>query len=144
MSTHLEFGLLDHTELRPGVALDQLFRERLELVQAAEQAGFVRFHTTEHHLSRLDATPSPGLLLAAATQRTSIIRLASLVHIVTLPTELDASFKRALPMLEKERILKPVDLPHARRLLKAAALTYLSASLASLLNIARWWAILRR
>ena len=33
---------------------------------------------------------------------------------------------------------------HARRLLRAAALTYVSASLMSLLNIARWWAILRR
>lgn len=68
----------------------------------------------------------------------------TLVHLITLPTELDASFNRALPLLEKGGILKPVDLPHARRLLKAAALTYLSASLASLLNIARWWALLRR
>lgn len=68
----------------------------------------------------------------------------TLVHLITLPTELDASFNRALPMLEKGKILKPVDLPHARRLLKAAALTYLSASLASLLNIARWWSLLRR
>jgi hypothetical protein len=68
----------------------------------------------------------------------------TLVHLVTLPTELDASFNRALPLLEKGNVLKPVDLPHARRLLKAAALTYLSASLASLLNIARWWALLRR
>ena len=68
----------------------------------------------------------------------------TLVHLITLPTELDASFNRALPILEKGGILKPADLPHARRLLKAAALTYLSASLASLLNIARWWALLRR
>lgn len=68
----------------------------------------------------------------------------TLVHLVTLPTELDASFKRALPLLEKGGILKPVDVPHARRLLTAAALTYLSVSLASLLNIARWWALLRR
>ncbi len=68
----------------------------------------------------------------------------TLVHMVTLPTEFDASFNRALPLLKKNGILKPVDLPHARRLLKAAALTYLSASLASLLNIARWWALLRR
>lgn len=68
----------------------------------------------------------------------------TLVHLITLPTELDASFKRAMPMLEKGGVLKPVDLPHARRLLKAAALTYLSASLASLLNIARWWTLLRR
>lgn len=68
----------------------------------------------------------------------------TLVHLVTLPTELDASFNRALPLLEKGSVLKPVDLPHARRLLKAAALTYLATSLASLLNIARWWALLRR
>lgn len=68
----------------------------------------------------------------------------TVVHLVTLPTELDASFRRALPLLERGGFLKPTDLPHARRLLKAAALTYLSASLASLLNIARWWALLRR
>lgn len=68
----------------------------------------------------------------------------SLVHLITLPTELDASFQRALPLLEKENVLMEVDRPHARRLLTAAALTYLAASLASLLNIARWWALLRR
>lgn len=69
---------------------------------------------------------------------------ATLVHMVTLPTELDASFSRALPILEQGGILEDGDHPHARRLLTAAALTYVSASLMSLLNIARWWAILRR
>jgi Zn-dependent membrane protease YugP len=72
------------------------------------------------------------------------IGTTTLVHLITLPTELDASFARALPLLEKKGAIKKVDLPHARRLLKAAALTYLSASLASLLNIARWWSLLRR
>lgn len=89
-------------------------------------------------------TRAPSISLLMILGGFMSLGAASLVHIVTLPTELDASFKRALPMLEKEKILKPVDLPHARRLLKAAALTYLSASLASLLNIARWWALLRR
>jgi Zn-dependent membrane protease YugP len=69
---------------------------------------------------------------------------AALVHLVTLPTEFDASFRRALPMLEEGDYLYRADLPHARRLLKAAALTYVAASLMSLLNIARWLAILRR
>lgn len=69
---------------------------------------------------------------------------ATLVHLITLPTEYDASFRRALPILEEGGYLHPVDLPHARRLLKAAALTYVGASMMSLLNIARWWAILRR
>ena len=69
---------------------------------------------------------------------------STMVHLVTLPTELDASFARAMPMLDKHDILIRSDRPHARRLLQAAALTYVSASLMSLLNIARWWAILRR
>jgi uncharacterized protein len=69
---------------------------------------------------------------------------ATLVHMITLPTELDASFGRALPMLDRHKVLKEADRPHARRLLRAAALTYVAASLMSLLNVARWWAILRR
>lgn len=73
-----------------------------------------------------------------------ILGTSVLVHFVTLPTEFDASFNRALPLLEKHDILKPADKPHASKILKAAALTYVSAALMSLLNIARWMAILRR
>ncbi|MEE8306498.1 MAG: zinc metallopeptidase, partial [Gammaproteobacteria bacterium] len=68
----------------------------------------------------------------------------AVVHMVTLPTEFDASFKRALPMLAQLKVLRDGDHRHARRLLTAAALTYVSASLMSLVNIGRWWAILRR
>jgi uncharacterized protein len=69
---------------------------------------------------------------------------AVLVHAVTLPMELNASFDRALPLLEQERHLIDGDMPHARRLLSAAAWTYVAASLMTLLNMARWLAILRR
>jgi Zn-dependent membrane protease YugP len=86
--------------------------------------------------------PSLGLLMFAAGFLT--LGTSTLVHVATLPTELDASFNRALPLLDRFAILKPVDRRHARRLLRAAALTYVSASLMSLLNIARWWALLRR
>ena len=88
-------------------------------------------------------TRAPGL--GALMLLAGFVTLASstAVHALTLPTEFDASFARALPMLDESRILKEVDRPHARRLLTAAALTYVSASLMSLLNIARWWAILR-
>jgi Zn-dependent membrane protease YugP len=86
--------------------------------------------------------PSLGLITFAAGLLT--LGTSALVHAVTLPTEFDASFGRALPLLDKHRILKKVDRPHARRLLTAAALTYVSASLMSLLNIARWLTILRR
>ena len=86
--------------------------------------------------------PALGLLTFAAGLLT--LGTAAVVHAVTLPTEFDASFTRALPLLDEHRILKKQDRPHARRLLTAAALTYVSAALMSLLNIARWFAILRR
>ena len=93
-------------------------------------------------LGLLTRVPAIGLISFAAGMTT--LGVSALVHFITLPTEFDASFGRALPMLDKYRILKHVDRPHARRLLTAAALTYVSASLMSLLNIARWIAILRR
>ncbi|WP_394807788.1 zinc metallopeptidase [Nitrosomonas sp.] len=68
----------------------------------------------------------------------------TVVHLVTLPMEMHASFARALPMLEHGKYLIQGDEPHARKILRAAAWTYVSASLMTLLNIGRWWAILRR
>ncbi len=90
----------------------------------------------------LTRVPMLGLLMFIGGLLT--LGTSTVIHLVTLPTEFDASFGRALPMLEKEKILKASDTRHARRILKAAAYTYVSASLMSLLNIARWWAILRR
>jgi uncharacterized protein len=85
-------------------------------------------------------------LLGMITFLGGLMTLASstLVHFVTLPTEYDASFNRALPILEQVNVLKNADREHARTILRAAAYTYVAASLMSLLNIARWWAILRR
>jgi Zn-dependent membrane protease YugP len=69
---------------------------------------------------------------------------STIVHLVTLPTEWNASFARAMPMLERDGILLPADHPHARKILLAAAMTYVAVSLMSLLNVARWWALIRR
>jgi len=89
-------------------------------------------------------TRAPGIGIVMFLGGMLTLGTSTLVHLVTLPTEVDASFNRALPMLEESNILKEADKRHARRLLKAAALTYVSASLMSLLNIARWVTILRR
>jgi uncharacterized protein len=70
--------------------------------------------------------------------------LGTLVHLVTLPVELDASYGKALPILKDGNYLHDGDLPHARKILRAAALTYVAGSLASLLNLGRWFAVLRR
>ena len=93
-------------------------------------------------LGIITRVPALGLLTFLGGMLT--LGTSAVVHFVTLPTEFDASFNRALPMLDEFKVLKNADRPHARRLLTAAALTYVSASLMSLLNIARWIAILRR
>ncbi len=64
-------------------------------------------------------------------------------HLITLPVELDASFGRALPILKSGKYLNDKDLPAASHVLKAAAFTYVSVALVSLLDIARWIRILR-
>lgn len=67
-----------------------------------------------------------------------------LVHLLTLPVELDASFNKALPMLADGEYLQEQDMQYARRILQAAAFTYVAASLANLLNIWQWFRMLRR
>lgn len=90
----------------------------------------------------LTKIPIIGLIMLVAGL--SIMCLPILLHIFTLPVEFDASFNRALPVLSEGEYIPEPAMPIARKILSAAALTYVSASLASLLNFYRWWAILRR
>lgn len=73
----------------------------------------------------------------------SLLAVRIIVHLVTLPVEYDASFNKALPILEQGGYLKPEDLPAVRQVLKAAALTYVAGALVSLLDLARWIRVLR-
>ena len=86
--------------------------------------------------------PQSGLIMFLGGFLT--LGMGSIIHLVTLPTEWDASFSRAMPMLESSNFLKEGDSDRAREILRAAAFTYLAGSLMSLINIARWWTILRR
>lgn len=86
---------------------------------------------------------SPAAFLGVVVLGISFIAIRLLVHLVTLPVEWDASFAKALPILEQGGYLHPNDMPAARQVLKAAALTYVSVALASLLDLARWVRILR-
>lgn len=66
------------------------------------------------------------------------------LHALTLPTEWDASFGKALPILTAGQYIAPGEERAVRKVLRAAALTYLAAALADVLNLARWAAILLR
>ena len=86
-------------------------------------------------------TRSPVVLLAEVVVGLGILASTVVIHIFTLPTEFDASFKRALPILE--HYLPADDMAGARQVLKAAAFTYVASALVSILDIARWLRILR-
>ena len=85
-----------------------------------------------------------GILFAAAPMGESLMLLgillfstATLFQLVTLPTEFNAS-SRAMVAMEREGILEGDELAAARRVLSAAAMTYVAAlasSLASLLRL---------
>jgi len=61
---------------------------------------------------------------------------AVLFYLITLPVELNAS-KRALEVLEREEILTRDELVPARKVLNAAALTYMAAALSAILTLLR-------
>ena len=93
-------------------------------------------------LAGLTRAPSVGALMFLGGLGT--LGIPVLVHLLTLPTEFDASFNRALPLLSSGQYIPPEDMPAARKILLACALTYVANSLIGLLNVWRWIRILRR
>lgn len=93
-------------------------------------------------ITLLTRMPHSGLLLFLAGLAS--MGVATLVHMVTLPVEWDASFGKALPLLTHGNYINDADARAVKQILRAAALTYVAASLASLLNLSRWFAMLRR
>ena len=67
-----------------------------------------------------------------------------IIHAVTLPIEFDASFSKALPILREGNYISQANEKAVSRILNAAALTYVSAALADILNLGRWLIILSR
>lgn len=73
----------------------------------------------------------------------TVMGISVVVNLVTLPVEYDASFNKALPVLFEGNYIEEKDRPAAKKILKAAALTYVAASLTSLLNFWSWFRVLR-
>lgn len=119
-----------------------MWRTRMvQWVSPVEKTGAVLMMLTPVIIG-VTRLPMAGMLVLLGGLMT--LGSAVVIHLLTLPTEFDASFRRALPLLKQQDVLYQSDERHARRLLKAAAMTYVAASLMSLLNVARWIAILRR
>ncbi len=83
-------------------------------------------------------TRSPHAMALQIGAGICVLGVSVAAHLITLPVEFDASFKRALPVLKAGGYLQDKDMSSARHILNAAALTYVAAAMMSLLNVARW------
>lgn len=86
---------------------------------------------------------SPYVLLIQGVAGMLILALTILIHASTLPVEYDASFRRALPVLKAGGYISLRDLGAARRILRAAAFTYVASAGMSLFDVMRWLRVLR-
>ena len=123
---------------------ESLLRLRGQMVKTSQRfeklgAGIMVFSPL---LILLTRSPSAGLLVGLIGLLS--IGSSAVVHLISLPVEFDASFNKALPLLEEGHYITKRDLIPVKKVLLAAALTYVAAALAGLLNVGRWIAILRR
>ena len=122
-----------------GMALLLLRTPLAKFAFYVERIAQVALLSTPVFLSFLPGVGRVSLIVAIVGMLAS-----TLVHFVTLPVEFNASFSKALPILKNGQYLKNNDYQNARKILLACALTYVSAALASLLNVWRWLRFLRR
>jgi Zn-dependent membrane protease YugP len=130
-------AIQDHTGYKPLKTRTRMIgsAQKLERIGAVIMMGVPV-------LAGVTRAPSVGVLMFAGGFATLCIPV--LVHLLTLPTEFDASFNRALPLLSSGQYIPPEDIPAAKKILFACALTYVANSLIGLLNVWRWIRILRR
>ena len=137
------------------------------LAVAAHEIGHVLQHQEDYAPMRMRSVILPvanigcrfgpllvigGLLLSAISSRTGnvgyyiamggvvLYAVMLLFQVITLPVEFNAS-RRGLSMLTEGGYLSEEELPGAKKMLRAAALTYLLAALGSLITVFRLFSI---
>ena len=126
-------------------ALGVAAHEAGHAVQYAENYGPVRLRTAIIPATQIGSKFSFILLLVGMVLYSQslfligilLFSLTTLFQLITLPVEFNASH-RALQTLENEQLLYDDELPGARKVLKAAALTYVAALLMSALQLLRY------
>ena len=78
-------------------------------------------------------TKSPFITFLAAILIMGCLSTNVVIHLITLPVEFDASFKRALPILQK--YVPKENMRQCRSVLRAAAFTYLAQSIVSIFRL---------
>jgi len=81
----IRFGVFDHIEHLPDVPLFRLYEDRLQQMEALDEAGFFAYHLAEHHTPAVHSmAPSQNVFLSAAAQRTKRLRFGPGVYVLPL------------------------------------------------------------
>ena len=78
-------------------------------------------------------TKSPFITFLVAILIMGCLSTNVVIHLITLPVEFDASFKRALPIIQK--YVPNENMRQCRSVLRAAAFTYLAQSIVSIFRL---------
>lgn len=78
----MDFAVFDETSIVNGRPLADVYNDHLDMVAQAERLGFHSYWFAEHHFGSDRAAPSPNLMIAAASQRTSKILLGNMVNVL--------------------------------------------------------------
>jgi alkanesulfonate monooxygenase SsuD/methylene tetrahydromethanopterin reductase-like flavin-dependent oxidoreductase (luciferase family) len=79
----MKFGVFDHVD-DSGLPLAEHLEGRLRLAEAYDALGFHCYHVAEHHGTPLGLAPSPGVLFAAMSQRTTRLKFGPLVYLLPI------------------------------------------------------------
>ncbi|MEL3912282.1 zinc metallopeptidase [Treponema pedis] len=113
-------------------------------IQDKEKYGPLVLRSTLVPVANIGSTAGPYLALAGIIFSINLLlnlgiilfAVAVLFYFVTLPVEIDAS-RRALKVLESNAVLSQDELRGAKKVLTAAALTYIASALTAMANLIR-------
>ena len=124
---------------------EEIFRLRSRFIPLAlklQRIGFALLSLSPiigivtRHPAGIVAPMAGGILMALCGAAT---------YLIVLPEEWDASFNKAMPVLQQGDYISDEQIPAVKRILRAAALTYAAGALASIVQLWRWLpALLRR
>ena len=124
---------------------EEIFRLRSRFIPLAlklQRIGFALLSLSPiigivtRHPAGIAAPVAGGILMALCGAAT---------YLIVLPEEWDASFNKAMPVLQQGDYISDEQIPAVKRILRAAALTYAAGALASIVQLWRWLpALLRR
>jgi alkanesulfonate monooxygenase SsuD/methylene tetrahydromethanopterin reductase-like flavin-dependent oxidoreductase (luciferase family) len=79
----MHFGVFDHLDAS-GLAVSELYEQRLQLIAHYEKVGIRSYHLAEHHATPLGMAPSPSVFLSSVAQRTRSLLFGPMVFTVAL------------------------------------------------------------